>query len=228
MTTNGSVPGDYDTGAVGRVTSPAYRYLLVGLLLALAVSPTVVLLFLVDASPANVPLAVGSAVFVGPALSAALFALGERARDDGLTPAAAFVRGYRMNFADVLKLWVPGLLVLAVLTYTILNITAAGVPAWWAGILIGIGVITLVWLVQSTVIASFFAFRTRDAGRLALYFIGRLPKVTLAVLSALVLAGAVVWLTSEAVLALFGVLWVGLLLRWEKPMLAEVRLRFVQ
>ena len=226
-TSEAPVPGDPDHGVAGRATSTLYRLLVVGLLLAISVTPTVVLLFLIAPDPSNVPLAVGSAVFVGPALSAAFFALGAKARDDGLTPAPAFVKGYRMNLGDVLKIWVPGLLALAVLSWTTVNIAVAGVPVWWAGILIGLAVILLLWMVQATVIASFFSFRGRDTARLALYFLGRLPRVTLAVVSAVVLAGAVVFLTTPAVLAVFGVLLVALLLHWEKPLLAEVRLRFV-
>jgi hypothetical protein len=211
----------------GRATAAVYRYLVVGAFLALTTSPTVVLLLVVAPDPSNVPLAVGSVLFVGPAFSAALFALAEKARDDGLAPAAAFWRGYRMNAGDVLKLWVPALLALAVLAFTATNIAAAGVPAWYAGILVGIAAVVVVWLVQATVIVSFFAFRTRDAARLGLYLLGRLPAVTLAVISALVIAGAVVYLASAVVFALLGVLWVGMLLRWERPLLAEVRLRFV-
>ena len=222
------VPGDPQAGPAGRATSTVYRLLVVGILLAISVAPTVVLSFLIAPHPSNVPLVVGSALFVGPGLSAALFALGERARDDGLAPAAAFLKGYRMNVGDVLKLWVPGVAVLAALTWTTVNIAVAGVPAWWAGILLGLAAVVVLWLVQSTVITSFFAFRGRDTARLALYFLGRLPRVTLAVLSVLVLAGAVVFLTTPAVLAVFGVLLVALLLRWEKPLLSEVRLRFVE
>ncbi|PRZ09539.1 hypothetical protein BCE75_102253 [Isoptericola sp. CG 20/1183] len=227
-TSNAPVPGDHDHGTAGRATSTVYRLLVVGLLLAISVSPTVVLLFLIEPDPSNVPLAVASTVFVGPALSASLFALGAKARDDGLTPAPAFAKGYRMNLGDVLKIWVPGLLLLAVLSWTTVNIAVAGVPVWWAGILLGIGAIVLLWMIQATVIASFFAFRGRDTARLALYFLGRLPRVTLAVMSAVVLAGAIVFLTAPAVLAAFGVLLVALLLRWEKPLLSEVRLRFVE
>ncbi|WP_407319180.1 glycosyltransferase [Isoptericola halotolerans] len=222
------VPGDPQAGPAGRATSTVYRLLVVGILLAISVAPTVVLSFLIAPHPSNVPLVVASALFVGPGLSAALFALGERARDDGLAPAGAFLKGYRMNVGDVLKLWVPGVAVLAALTWTTVNIAVAGVPAWWAGILLGLAAVVVLWLVQATVITSFFAFRGRDTARLALYFLGRLPRVTLAVLSVLVLAGAVVFLTTPAVLAVFGALLVALLLRWEKPLLSEVRLRFVE
>lgn len=226
----GPVNSTDDTTPAGatRETPVALRLLVVGVLLALAVSPTAVLVTLLGFGP--VPAAFGtlSAVFVGPAVSAALFALGEKARDDGLSPAAAFGRGYRLNAADVLKLWLPTLLVLAVLAFTVADALAQGAPPWAIGLGMGLFLLVVLWLIQATVISSFFAFRGRDTARLALYFLGRLPRVTLVVLVVLVLAAMFAWLTSVALLALLGVLWVAVLLRSEKPLLAEVRLRFVE
>ncbi|WP_402462506.1 glycosyltransferase [Isoptericola aurantiacus] len=210
-----------------RETSPALRLLVVGVLLALAVSPTAVLVSLLGFGAVPAALGTLAAVFVGPALSAAFFALGEKARDDGLGPAAAFGRGYRLNALDVLTLWVPTLLVLAVVAFTVLDAAAQGASPWVVGLGLGLSVLILLWLVQATAIASFFAFRGRDTARLALYFLGRLPKVTFQVLLAVVLAGLFALLSSVALLALLGVLWVAVVLRCEKPMLAEVRLRFV-
>ncbi|NOV96004.1 glycosyltransferase [Isoptericola halotolerans] len=211
-----------------RETPVVIRLLVVGVLLALAVSPTAVLVTLLGFGP--VPAAVGtlSAVFVGPAVSAALFALGEKARDDGLSPAAAFGRGYRLNAVDVLKLWLPTLLVLGVLAFMVADALAQGAPAWVVGLGVGLFLLIVLWLVQATVISSYFAFRGRDVARLAVYFLGRLPKVTLVVLVVVVLATLFAWLTSVALLALLGVLWVAVLLRSDKPLLAEVRLRFVE
>lgn len=211
-----------------RETSPAGRLAVVGVLQALAVSPSVVILALLagDDGAAPVVLAVLSTVFVGPAVSAGLFALGEKARDDGLGPAAAYWRGYRLNVRDVLMLWVPTLMLLAVLAFTIVDAVGTA-PAWAIGLGIGAAALILLWLLQCTVIASFFAFRVRDTARLGLYFLGRLPRMTLLVLTLIVAACLVAWLTAPAVLALLGVLWTALLLRVVKPMLAEVRLRFV-
>lgn len=167
-----------------------------------------------------------STVLVGPALAAALFALGDRPAELGLTPAAAFARGYRLNLLDTAKLWVPALLVLAVLAFMVVDV-AGEAPPWVLGTGIGIAGLVLLWLVQVTVITAFFTFRTADVVRLGVYFLGRLPRVTLLVVALLVLAALVVWLTVPAVLALLGVLWTALLLRVERPLLAEVRQRFV-
>jgi hypothetical protein len=59
------------------------------------------------------------------------------------------------------------------------------------------------------------------------FFLARLPRTTLLVVALIVLAALIVWLTAPAVLALLGVLWTALLLRVERPVLAEVRQRFI-
>jgi hypothetical protein len=203
-------------------------FLAVGALLLLATAPTVILLALLAGEGGGAPaaLAVLSTVFVGPALSATLYALGDKARDDGLAPVAAFVKGYRLNVADVLKLWVPALAVLAVLTFTLVN-QAGQAPAWAIGVGIGAVVIIVLALVQCTVIASFFVFRAADVAKLGLYFLGRLPRVSLLVLVLLAVAAAVAFFMAPVVLAILGVLWAAALLQIERPMLAEVRLRFI-
>jgi hypothetical protein len=212
--------------ARGRGT--AVQVLVVSLLLAGAVSPSVILLALLAGSPGSAPvaLAVLSTVFVGPALAAALYALGDKARDDGLGPVQAFLKGYRLNVVDALKLWVPALGLIAVLLFVLAESDDA--PAWAIGIGIGAVVIIVLALLQSTVIASFFSFRARDVAKLGAYFLARLLRVTLVVLVLLAVAGGIAFLTAPAVLALLGGLWTALLLRAERPMLAEVRLRFVQ
>ncbi|MDO8143324.1 MULTISPECIES: glycosyltransferase [unclassified Isoptericola] len=207
-------------------TPTAVRLLVVGVLFALAVSPAVLLFGLRGAGAAGTALVALALVFVGPAFSAAAFALGDRAIEEGLGPVAAFGRGYRINAMDALVLWVPSVLALAGLTLAV----ASGIgtaPAWATGVGIGAAVLLLLWLVQATVIASFFSFRARDTAKLALYFLGRLPRSTLVVLVAVVLAGAVGWLMSPALLALLGILWVAAVLRADRPLLAETRQRFV-
>lgn len=205
----------------------ALQVLVVSLLLAVAVSPTVILLALLAGSPGSAPVALAalSTVFVGPALAAALYALGDKARDDGLGPVAAFLKGYRLNLVDALKLWVPALGLIAVLLFVLAE--ARDAPPWAIGVGIGATVIIVLALLQSTVIASFFSFRARDVAKLGAYFLARLPRVTLVVLLLLAVAGAVAFLTAPAVLALLGGVWTALLLRAERPVLAEVRLRFV-
>ena len=89
------LPGALGQGTLGRATALVYWYVVVTALLALAALPTLALLLLLDRAASNVPLAALAALPLGPALSAALYAVRARETDDEVAPARTFVRGYR-------------------------------------------------------------------------------------------------------------------------------------
>jgi hypothetical protein len=220
------VPGDLGHGPLGRLTGAVYWFLVVALLLLVAASPTVVLLLLLDRSGGNAPFLALAAVPLGPALSAALYAVRDRARSESLTPARSFATGYRLNAVDVLRVWVPALAVLGVVGWTLANAGAAGITLAYAGVLVALAVVVLLWALHAVAIASFFSFRTRDVARLAAYYLLRRPLVTVGLLSLLIFAAGVTWVASDAGIAVLGSVWVWLWYRNDRPMLDDVRRRF--
>jgi hypothetical protein len=211
---------------LGRVTAVVYWYLMVEALLVVAVLPGALGSLFLERTPGNAPLFALCLVPVGPAVSAALFALRDRTRAEGLTPASSFWRGCRLNWADALKVWVPALVAGVVLLLGLANVGAGGVPGWFAGVLVVVGAGLALWVVNALVIVSFFGFRTRDAARLAAHFLGARPLVTLGSLSLLVLAAGIVALTTEALFGLLAAAWLALVLRNAGPLLTEVEEQF--
>jgi len=219
--------GAQRVGVLGRFTSGVYWFLIVGLLLVATTLPGSVPLMLLDRSAGNIPLVALCLVPLGPALAAALFALRDRTRAEALTPGRSFVRGYRLNATDVLKLWVPALAVETMIGISLANLGLAGVPTGYGAVLVVIGVLVAVWSLQAVVIASLFALRTRDVARLAVYYMGRTPLVALGVLGTLVVTFALVYLTFDAMLALAGPLLVHMLLRTCDAMVRHVESTFI-
>ncbi|GAA2660360.1 hypothetical protein [Paractinoplanes durhamensis] len=204
---------------LGRVTAGVHTLLVVEVLLLLTGAPGLAGMVLLDRDASNIPLAAACAIPVGPALSAALYALRWRSDDPAdLEPARAFLRGYRLNVAGVLKLWVPWLAWMTVLGVNLAN-------GWWRIPVAALALVATLWQANALVIASLFDFRTRDAARLAGYYLMRtlLPTAGLLALAVLVV---VLW--SEAVLALFAVLFAAALLRTARPMRDEIEKRFVR
>ncbi|MGC5167487.1 DUF624 domain-containing protein [Luteimicrobium sp. DT211] len=224
------VPGDLGHGALGRLTAVVYWFAVVTVLLAVAASPTIVLLLLLDRSAGNVLLVAVAAIPVGPALSAALYTMRDRERtgeaDGELAPARSFVRGYRLGVADVLRVWVPALVVLGVIGTVLVNAGAAGVSGPYAVVLGVLAVAILTWALHAVAIATFFNFRTRDVARLATFYLGRFPVVSLGVVSLVVVAGAAVWVGTEVLLALVGGVWAWFWYRGDQRLLDDVRDRF--
>jgi hypothetical protein len=212
----------FGEGPLSRTAALIYTLLVVELWFLLATAPGLVLLVLLDRDASNAPLAVACALPVGPALSAALYALRHRGRDlTDLTPATAFRRGYRMNLPGVLRIWLPWSAWMAIVAISLT------VPGWWTTALVVIAVVAALWLINALVITSLYAFRTRDVARLAVYFLGRTPGVTLGNAGLLFLAAGITTFASEAVLALFGSLLAAAFLRTSGGIRREIEARFI-
>jgi hypothetical protein len=219
--------GQFGQGPLARVTAMVYTLMTVDLLTLVAVLPGIVPLVLLSRDAADAPLAVACLIPVAPAVSAALFAL-RRHRGDlaDLRPAAQFCRGYRLNAGGVLRVWLPYLAAMAVVSVDLSHVKASGVPTWWAAITVVLAVVATLWMANALVIASLFSFRTRDVARLAAYFLGATRSVALGNLCLLIVAVGVVDFTSEAVLTLGAVFFAGALLRTAQPMIARVTEEF--
>jgi hypothetical protein len=223
------VTREFGQGPLSRAAALGYTLLVVGLLLGLTGAPGLVALVLLGRDPSNLPLVAVCALPLGPAGSAALYALHHRRRDaTDLRPLAAFGRGYALNLGGVLRLWVPWLAWLTVIAVTLANLGAAAVPGWWAGLLGAVALGLALWGANATVIVSLFEFRTRDVARLAAYFLVRAPLVAVANAGLLLVAAAVVVLWSEAALALLASLFVFALLANSAPMIAAIREEFTR
>ncbi|WP_344076329.1 hypothetical protein [Luedemannella helvata] len=214
----------FGEGPLSRATALIYTLVIVEGLLVLTAAPGLAVLLFLDRDASNLPLVALCALPVGPALSAAVYALHHRSADiTDLQPAAAFWRGYRLNAVGALKVWVPGLAWLTIVAVTLANFRATGLPLWWAVLVALTGAATALWLVNALVITSLFAFRGRDVARLAAYFLFRKLGVTVSNACLLIVAGGVVFASSEAVLALFGSLFVAMLVLGARPLFEVVR-----
>jgi hypothetical protein len=214
--------------AFARASALIYTLLVVELLFLLTAAPGLVVLVLLDRDGSNAPLFALCALPLGPAASAAVYALRRRRSDlADLHPFADFLRGYRLNAIGVLKLWVPALAVLAILAVPLVHRAAAGIPAWWSALLLVLAAVVVLWSANALVIASLFVFRTADTARLAAYFLGHRPGVALGTAGLLLTGGAITVLASEAVALLPASLLIGGLLLVARPMCAEIEQRFV-
>lgn len=213
-------------GPLGRFTATVYWFGAVGLSMIVATLPGSVPLVLLDRSAGNTPLVALCLIPFGPAIAAALFALRDKDRAVDLTPARSFWRGYRLNAADAVKLLVPALVAESMIIISLANLHLARVPSGYGVVLVVLAALIAVWAGHALVITSLFAFRTRDVARLAVYYIARMPLVSLGVLGLLVVTLAIVYVTFDAVVVLLGPVLVYLLLRTCDAMVRDVEANF--
>ncbi|MFF5983297.1 hypothetical protein ACFY78_31070 [Streptomyces olindensis] len=218
---------DFGTGTLSRASALVHTVLTVEALLLLTASPGLAGLLLLGPDLANLPLAALCLLPLGPALSAALYALHHRSRDlTELRPARAFLRGWRLNALPALKLWTPLLAWLTVIAFTLTHFAATGLPGWWAVLLAAIGAGSLLWGAHALVLTSLFAFRARDTARLAGYFLLRHGRATLAAASLLVLTAALTALLTEALPALLAAPLLLSLLHGSRSVITETQEEF--
>lgn len=228
MTDGAGARRRFGTGPVSRVAAGTYTLLAVEALMVVTTAPGLVLLVLLDRDASNLPLVAVSALPLGPALSAALYALHRQPADlTDLRPAAAFWRGYRRNAGAALRIWAPLLAVLCVLGVSLANRAAAGVPAWWSALLVVVAAAATLVAVTALVIVSLFEFRPVDVLRLAAHFLAGRPAVALGTAGLLLAAAAVTVLTSEAVLLLLASVFAAALLTVSRPVIAGITERFI-
>jgi hypothetical protein len=217
---------EFGEGPLARVAALVHTLLVVGVALLLATAPGLLGLVALDRDPSNAPLAAACLLPVGPAVSAALYALRHRGHSlTELAPAAAFLRGYRVNLLPVLAVWVPYLAWLGIVAVVLAHRGDAGIPTWWSLLLVVLAVLATLWVANALLIRSLFTFRTRDLARLAGYFLLRTPSVPVGVAGLLALAGALAY-WSPALPLLIAPLLVAGLLRVGAPMLGQVREQF--
>ncbi|MFF4590717.1 hypothetical protein [Streptomyces sp. NPDC001388] len=215
---------DFGTGVLSRATALVHTLLTVEALFLAAAAPGLAGLLLLGPDPANLPLAALCLLPLGPAASAALYALHHRGRDlTELHPARCYAHGWRLNAGPALKLWTPLLAWLTVIAFTLTHFAATGLPGWWAVLLGAIGVASLLWGAHALVLTSLFTFRARDTARLAAYFLVRHGRTTLAAASLLVLAAGLTALLTEALPALLAAPLLLSLLHAGRPVIAETQ-----
>lgn len=214
----------FGDGPLSRATALIHTLVTVEALLLAAASPGLAALLLLGPDPANLPLAAVCLLPLGPALSAALYALHHRDRDlTDLHPARTYWRGWRLNALPALKLWAPLLAWLTVIAFTLTHFAATGLPGWWALLLAAIGTGSLLWGAHALVLTSLFAFRGRDTARLAAYFLFRHGRASLGTVSLLVLTAAGTAVLTEALPALLAAPLLLSLLHSSRPVIAETQ-----
>lgn len=217
-----SAPVAFGQGSLSRAAALVHTLVTVEILLLLTASPGLAALLLVGRDPSNLPLAAVCLLPLGPATSAALYALHHRDRDlTDLHPARAYRRGWRLNALPSLRLWAPLLAWLTVIAFTLTHFSATGLPGWWAVLLAAVGVGSLLWGAHALVLTALFTFRARDTARLAGYFLLRYGRATLCAASLLVLTAAGTALLTEALPALLAAPLLLSLLHSSRPVIAE-------
>jgi uncharacterized membrane protein YesL len=116
----------------------------------------------------------------GPAISALFYSIGKLIREKDLSPLRDFFHGYKINFKDTMKFWLPLLLVLYILfvdlQYFNSNATTTNTIL---SVVFSIAMIVMTILVMyAFLINAGFTFRLKDIWKLSVYYSFKKLKIT--------------------------------------------------
>ena len=216
------------TGPLSQLAQAVYQHAALAVCLALGCAPTVVLVSSLSATPGNAAFFVLAQLPVAPVLAAGLWAVRAWRDDPEQGPFVLVGHGLRRSVGDVLRWWVPTVLVATVLA---VDVWASGsVPAAQAlrPVALVLAGLLVLWSGHMLVVTTFFTFRTRDAARVAAVMLLAQWRVTLAHVSLLVVAVGVTAFGSDALLALSAWALVSMLEAVSRPVVTDTRERFTR
>lgn len=193
------VPGEIGHGVLGKGSKAIYWYFVLTLLMVVATLPAVILLLLITITPQNFILIALALIPLGPAISAGLYTVRARLRSEDEGPFRAFWRGYKTNFVGVLKFWIPALIILGIIGFTLAFGGLIGLTAVYRIGLIVIATMFGAWVAHAIAITTFFNLRFSDIARLATSYLFIMPKATFGIFALLIILGAVFWYISPLV-----------------------------
>lgn len=224
------MPGDERhrrRAAFDALTQGLYWVVVVEVCFLLAAAPGLAGILFLERDASNIPLYALCLLPLGPAFSATIATMDARRSAEDLAVWPRFWRAYARNIVDVLWIWIPALILASVLGTTIAFGAAAGIDEFFTGAAVVILIAVAAWAFHGVVIATMFRFRARDRARLALFYIAAKPIATFGALACLVIAAAIVAFTSDWVLVALAPLFAVFALLCSRPMLADIRERFI-
>lgn len=207
------------------LTEGVYWFLVLDVMLLVAAAPTLLLWTVMSPGPLGSLLFVIAALPLLPALSAGLYACRSWREDRDLIPARQFLRGYRLNALDSLRVGTPVLLVAALAAFNLTRISSPGLGAGEIAFLVA-GAAALLVLLRALSIVSQFSFRVRDVLRLSVFTLLVRPLSTLALLSLGVLTLGIVLVVGEFLMLATASLLVFALWSSERPVAQLLTVQF--
>ncbi|KAB8130999.1 DUF624 domain-containing protein [Gracilibacillus oryzae] len=166
----------------------------------------------------------------GPAIAALCHALSKLVREKEVAPVADFIHAYRNNFKDVLKVWLPILIVAFILVIDIQYFNQN--PTLFYQILNGIFLVALlilsVFTFYALIITSHYQFRIRDVYRLSVYYIFMRFKITSGNICIVFLTLVLMFFTSDFIIFLLFSVIAWLLMANTQGIIEDVKLNFVK
>ncbi|PNI07727.1 hypothetical protein CXX84_15525 [Arthrobacter sp. AFG7.2] len=168
---------------------------------------------------------------LGPSLVAAMYAFNRLLAGHETGVFKDFRRGYRMNFRPALVVWLPHLLLLAVIAFNLVGLPLFSGPGNGAGpalrgALLVLGLLVATAALNGLLLLSRFTFPVRDIYRLSLYGFGAQKRVALGNAGILFVAAFLLLMTTTYLMLVVAGALVFLVCLNSRPLLRFIEARF--
>ncbi|MFJ6538564.1 DUF624 domain-containing protein [Paenarthrobacter sp. NPDC091711] len=215
---------EYGSGPLFKAAGTVYGVMFVSALLALANVLVILLPLLLGLIG---PAALLGFVLLGPSVVASCYAFNRLLAGADSGVSHDFLKSYRNNFGQAIVVWLPYMLLLAVIAFNLAVLPGSNPETVAARTgLVGLGLLVSTAALHAMQLLARFTFRTVDIYRLSIYSIGARKRVAIGNVGILFIAGFVLISTSVWLLLFVGGLVVYLLCLNSRPLLAFVEEKF--
>ncbi|WP_342372699.1 hypothetical protein PCC79_00570 [Propioniciclava soli] len=170
-----------------------------------------------------------TALPIGPALVAALYAIRRRGGPtEDRTPTQLYFAGLRQGWRQALVFWTPFLAVVtAAMVTTLTGVADTGAGAAWQFAFALVLLVAVPWLWLTLTVVANFTFRSRDVARLCMFYTLTKPMVSLGLIALTVGLGLLVAQTFDWILAPLGSVVAWAVVTLARPVTDHVEDHFV-
>ncbi|TWD98858.1 uncharacterized protein DUF624 [Neobacillus bataviensis] len=190
---------EFGEGTLFSVTNYIYWLLMTNIYFVLC--NVIFLFFFMTLEPtfSNITIYFIALILTGPSVSALFYSMGKLIREKELSPLRDFFHGYKINFKDTMRFWLPLLLVLYILFVDLQYFNSnPSVLNHILSVVFFIGIIvTLIFMMYAFLINAGFNFRLKDIWKLSIYYSFKKVKVTFGNISIVIITLFLTTITSN-------------------------------
>ena len=220
----------FGEGTFFGLTNHIYALLMTNIYFVL--SNIIFLFFFITLEPtfSNITIYFLALIPTGPSISALFYSIGKLIREKELSPLNDFFHGYKINFKDSMKFWLPLLFVLYILFVDLqyFNANPTTINSVLSVVFI-IGIIlTMIVLMYAFLITAGFRFRLKDIWKLSIYYIFKKVKITLGNIGIIFITLFLTTITSNFLILFIASLVSYLFMLNNKEVLEDIKVNFCE
>ncbi|WHZ03209.1 YesL family protein [Neobacillus sp. YX16] len=218
----------FGEGILFGVTNHIYALFMTNIYFML--SNIICLFFFMTLEPAfsNITIYFLALIPTGPTISALFYSIGKLIREKELSPLNDFFHGYKINFKDTMKFWLPLLVVLYILIVDLhyFNSNLSTINNVLSVVfLIGI-ILIMIISINAFLISAGYKFRLKDIWKLSVYYSFMKVKITFGNISIVIITLFLLLITSNFLILFIASLICYAFMLNSKGLLEDIQLRF--